>query len=349
MEICVMCFFLAAQYSKSCLSVRHVNCERIPFCISSRSIKKLSVYYNFELETVITDMPGMSFDAPNLNLEEYPQVDLESLVEARLNIQYSKLIKRPDMSGLINGISNVHTLILTPASADVISRCVKHGLSLPVFKNLVGLSFRGDNKRCWKLLPYLIKHSPNLCTLIIHGLDDFTCDGTMHLVKVKVLHVLGGGGSTARELEHLMSILGGVMVDDCKLMTLVGAASSKCKTDFVSYFYPSPLVNLLVEFLKLNKLVFALVFGIIIHYCKISKFERTHTVYIYPRSMYMNIMILTQATNKQKDISTPTILCKHYLKKSYKDLVIRGKEKHKLHVKFGLMSRQIRYGFSLCF
>ncbi|XP_013601462.1 PREDICTED: uncharacterized protein LOC106308904 [Brassica oleracea var. oleracea] len=38
------------------LSVRHVNCERIPFCISNRSIKKLSVYYNFE--TVITDMPG---------------------------------------------------------------------------------------------------------------------------------------------------------------------------------------------------------------------------------------------------------------------------------------------------
>ncbi|KAF3533411.1 hypothetical protein DY000_02043382 [Brassica cretica] len=152
------------------------------------------------------------------------------------------------MSSLINGISNVHTLILTRASADVISRCVKHGLSLPVFKNLVGLSFRGDNKRCWKLLPYLIKQSPKLYTLIFHGLDDFTCDGTMHLVKVKVLHVLGGGGSTARELEHL--ILGALwlmMVKYCKLMTLVGAASSKCKTDFVSYFYPSPLVNLLVE------------------------------------------------------------------------------------------------------
>ncbi|CAN6934399.1 unnamed protein product [Brassica oleracea] len=205
------------------LSVRHVNCEGIPFCISSRSIKKLTVYYNFE--TVITDMPGMSFDAPNLvsldysdyALEEYPQVDLKSLVQARLDIKYSKLIKRPDMSGLINGISNVHTLILTPASADVISRCVKHGLSLPVFKNLVGLSFWGDNKRCWKLLPYLIKQSPKLYTLIIHGLDDYTCDGTMHLVKVNVLHVLGCGG-TARELEHLMSILGGVMVDDGKIL-----------------------------------------------------------------------------------------------------------------------------------
>uniref|UniRef100_A0A0D3AED6 FBD domain-containing protein n=1 Tax=Brassica oleracea var. oleracea TaxID=109376 RepID=A0A0D3AED6_BRAOL len=157
------------------------------------------------LEELSVYMPGMSFDAPNLVSLDYSDYALE-------------FRRRPDMSGLINGISNVHTLILTPASADVISRCVKHGLSLPVFKNLVGLSFRGDNKRCWKLLPYLIKHSPKLCTLIIHGLDDFTCDGTMHLVKVKVLHVLGGGGSTARELEHLMSILGGVMVDDGKIL-----------------------------------------------------------------------------------------------------------------------------------
>ncbi|KAG2238442.1 hypothetical protein Bca52824_092322 [Brassica carinata] len=32
-------------------------------------------------------------------------------------------------------------LILTPASADVISRFVKRGLSLPVFKNLVALPY----------------------------------------------------------------------------------------------------------------------------------------------------------------------------------------------------------------
>ncbi|XP_056864375.1 F-box/LRR-repeat protein At1g06630-like [Raphanus sativus] len=205
------------------LSVRHVNYEGISYCISSRSIKKLTVYYNFE--TWITEMPGMSFHAPNLvsldysdyALEEYPQVNLESLVEARLNIKYSKLIKWPDMSGLINGISNVHTLHLTSASANVISRCVKHGLSLPLFKNLINLSFWGDHKRCWKLLPYLMKQSPKLYTLLIQGLDDYTCDGTMHLVKVKVLHLLAFGG-TARELEHLMSILGGIMVDDGKML-----------------------------------------------------------------------------------------------------------------------------------
>ncbi|KAJ4904982.1 F-box family protein [Raphanus sativus] len=197
------------------MSVHHEDYEGVPFCISSQSIKKLSVHYNFESE--IDSMPGMSFEAPNLvsldysdyALEEYPQVDLESLVEARLDIKYSKIINRPDLTGLIDGISNVETLHLTPASADVISRCVKHGLVLPVFKNLVSLSFGSGIKRDWKVLPYLIKRSPKLETLIIQGLDGYVGDGTKHLLHVKVLHVLGYGG-TANELEHLKSFLAGV-------------------------------------------------------------------------------------------------------------------------------------------
>ncbi|CAH8390696.1 unnamed protein product [Eruca vesicaria subsp. sativa] len=98
---------------------------------------------------------------------------------------------------------------LVTSKTLVISRCVKHGLILPVFKNLVNLSFWGGNKRGWKLLPYLIKQSPKLNTLIIQGLDNYTGDVTMHLLKVKVFHVLGYGG-TPNELEHLKSILGGV-------------------------------------------------------------------------------------------------------------------------------------------
>ncbi|KAF2620941.1 hypothetical protein F2Q68_00041817, partial [Brassica cretica] len=49
----------------------------------------------------------------------------------------------------------------------VISRCVKHGLVLPVFKNLVKLSFATGNKKSWKLLPCLLKQSPKVETLII--------------------------------------------------------------------------------------------------------------------------------------------------------------------------------------
>lgn len=45
--------------------------------------------------------------------------------------------------------------------------------------------------------------------MLLHGLDGYVGDGTMHLLKVKVLEVLGYGG-TAEELEHLKSFLGGV-------------------------------------------------------------------------------------------------------------------------------------------
>lgn len=182
------------------LVVRHEDFVGIPFCISSRTIKKqLSVHYDCESE--IDFMGGMSFDAPSLvsldysdyALAEYPHVNLESLAEARLDIRYSKMIKKPDITGLIIGISNIETLHLSPGSADVsfpkfrlslksldilevcmcvcvfqvISRCVKDGLLLPVFKNLVSLSFGSKNKRGWKLLPYLIEQSPKLETLII--------------------------------------------------------------------------------------------------------------------------------------------------------------------------------------
>ncbi|KAF3495936.1 hypothetical protein DY000_02056685 [Brassica cretica] len=157
----------------------------------------------------------MSFDAPSLvsldytdyALYKYPLVNFESLLEAKLNLYYSENIKRPDITGLIIGISNVQTLHLCGGSVDVISRCVKHGLVLPVFKNLVKLSFATGNKKSWKLLPCLLKQSPKVETLIIKGNDGDTCDVTIGLLQVKVLDVLGYKG-TAKEFEHLKSLFG---------------------------------------------------------------------------------------------------------------------------------------------
>ncbi|CAN6898925.1 unnamed protein product [Brassica oleracea] len=226
--------------------------------ISSQTIKKLTVFYCYDFG--IDDGSRISFDAPSvvsLNyadyaLSEYPLVNLGSLVKAKLDISYSKTnIKRPVLSGLLVGISNVETLHLSPDSTDLISRCVKHGLVLPVFNNLVTLSFGSKNKRGWKLLPYLLKQSPKLETLIIQGLDSYTGDVTIGLFQVKELHVVGYKG-TAKELQHLKSLLAGtecipkmqvefpqdVVVDDAKmiqtrrdLFILVGVVS----TD-VAYF-----------------------------------------------------------------------------------------------------------------
>ncbi|KAH0865406.1 hypothetical protein HID58_082617 [Brassica napus] len=166
------------------LTVRHENDlnELYTYSISSQSIKKL----------------------------KYPLVNFESLLEAKLNLCYSENIKRPDITGLIIGISNVQTLHLCGGSVDVISRCVKHGLVLPVFKNLLNLSFATGNKKGWKLLPCLLKQSPQVETLIIKGNDGDTCDVTIGLLQVKVLDVLGYKG-TAKEFEHLKSLLGGIV------------------------------------------------------------------------------------------------------------------------------------------
>lgn len=48
-----------------------------------------------------------------------------------------------------------------------------------------------------------------LYLILLQGLDGYVGDGTKHLLHVKVLHVLGYGG-TANELEHLKSFLAGV-------------------------------------------------------------------------------------------------------------------------------------------
>uniref|UniRef100_A0A0D3DUI2 F-box domain-containing protein n=1 Tax=Brassica oleracea var. oleracea TaxID=109376 RepID=A0A0D3DUI2_BRAOL len=197
------------------LTVRHENDlnELYTYSISSQSIKKLKVYYDSKYRN-----DYMSFDAPSLvsldytdyALYKYPLANFESLLEAKLNLCYSENIKRPDITGLIIGISNVQTLHLCGGSVDVISRCVKHGLVLPVFKNLLNLSFATGNKKGWKLLPCLLKQSPQVETLIIKGNDGDTCDVTIGLLQVKVLDVLGYKG-TAKEFEHLKSLLGGIV------------------------------------------------------------------------------------------------------------------------------------------
>ncbi|KAG2258569.1 hypothetical protein Bca52824_077863, partial [Brassica carinata] len=170
------------------LFVRHEKCEGTPFYIYNPTIKKLSVYYDFGL---VRD-GGMSFDTPSLVSLDY------SDYAARLDIRYTKRIKKLDLSGLIIGIRNVHTLHLSPASTDVISRCVEEGLVLPMFKNLVSLTFGSYNERGWKLLLDLHKQSPKLETLNVQGLDGNAGDVRIHPFQVKVEELV----------KHLNSFLG---------------------------------------------------------------------------------------------------------------------------------------------
>ncbi|CAH8269236.1 unnamed protein product [Arabidopsis lyrata] len=181
------------------LSVRHEDYIGTPFCISNHSIKKLSVHYDAESE--IDFMSGLSFDTPSLvfldyfdyALNEYTPINLEALVEARLDIHQ------------LGHSSSAYKCVCL-----VICRCIIHGLLLPVFNNLVNLSFGSKSTkqgRGWKLLPKLLELSPKLETLIIQGLNGYTGDVFMPLNHLKVLHILGYGG-TSQELKHLRSFLG---------------------------------------------------------------------------------------------------------------------------------------------
>ncbi|KAG7568975.1 Leucine-rich repeat 2 [Arabidopsis thaliana x Arabidopsis arenosa] len=72
-----------------------------------------------------------------------------------------------DVTGLVAGISNVKTLHLSYDSLEVFHFCCK---SMPVFQNLVTLSFESNKNRGWQVVPLLLSNSPNLETLVIKGL-----------------------------------------------------------------------------------------------------------------------------------------------------------------------------------
>ncbi|CAL9245270.1 unnamed protein product [Arabidopsis halleri] len=205
------CVLLAGCPVLEELSVHHHDFSATPHTISSPTVKRLSVDYHSPDD--VDSASHMSFDLPKLvyleyshcALGEYWQINLESLVEAKLDLCLEKRVKRLDVTDLIKGIRNVQTLHLSPDSVHVIYSYCRYGL--PVFENLVSLSLGSKNNQGWKLLAYLLKQSTKLETLIVKDLNGYTGDVSMPLNKVKVLHLLGYRG-TADEVKQLKSFLG---------------------------------------------------------------------------------------------------------------------------------------------
>ncbi|CAA0387563.1 unnamed protein product [Arabidopsis thaliana] len=179
------CVLLAGCPVLEELSVHHHDFIATPHTISSPTLKRLSVDYHCPDD--VDSASHMSFDLPKLVYLEYSHCALG---------EYWKLIWR---------IRNVQTLHLSPDSVHVIYSYCRHGL--PVFKNLVNLSFGSKNKRGWRLLANLLKQSTKLETLIVKDLNGYTGDVSMPLNKVTSLHILGYRG-TADEVKQLKSFIG---------------------------------------------------------------------------------------------------------------------------------------------
>ncbi|CDY58942.1 BnaAnng15600D [Brassica napus] len=212
--------------------------------VSSPSIKRMSISY------------------PSRDYCEPPATRLDLRRERVLAVEEDESL--PDVANLVEGISNVKTLHLSPYFLEVFDICCK---SMPVFHNLLTLSFESDKERGWQVVPLLLKNSPNLETLVIKGLvhqvTDKCGDACVCIAKkkkkmeeekvcclstcqVKVLNISGYRG-TGRELKQMRHFLGNlkcletVKVDNSvnnhyqritNALTKLPRASSNCQIHF---------------------------------------------------------------------------------------------------------------------
>ncbi|KAL9302582.1 F-box/LRR-repeat protein [Arabidopsis thaliana] len=194
--------------------------------VSSPSLKRLRIRF-FHIPIISLDVPGLVYlELSCIFGSKYANVNLDSLVEARLNhwVEEQELRKLrdgsshlvpADMMDLITGIRKVKVLHLT---SDALELFYFSGQELPMFDNLVYLSIASDKKQGWQILPLLIKNSPNLETLVFKGLEHYTtkqcgdacvCSGILgksssclSSSRVKVLEIWSYQG-TSKELKQM--------------------------------------------------------------------------------------------------------------------------------------------------
>ncbi|KAL1207838.1 F-box protein [Cardamine amara subsp. amara] len=158
----------------------------------------------------------MAFDTPSLvYLEytdlvprEYPVVNLESLVEAKLDLSLYTGISNP--TNLIKGLRNVQVLEL---SSDRTSKMFYEFREvIPVLSKLFHLSITTDlGHYYWKYFPILLEKSPSLHTLVIKGpLHAVKCERQYGLsCPVKVLKITKYGGKIEelKQMKHFLEKL----------------------------------------------------------------------------------------------------------------------------------------------
>ncbi|EOA40515.1 hypothetical protein CARUB_v10009244mg [Capsella rubella] len=196
LEELTICNFGSWQYGRCCRS------------LSSSTLKKLTIQCpdQFEFWDMTLDAPSLTYlEYSDLVPREYPAVNLESLVEAKLDLRLSFGTSNP--TNLIKGLTNVEVLDLSSVATSEMFYFFCE--VIPVFSNLIHLSITTDLKfYCWKHFPILVERSPNLHTLVIKGpLHANECKHEFGLSSpVKVLKITEYGGKSG-ELKRMKFFL----------------------------------------------------------------------------------------------------------------------------------------------
>ncbi|CAH8358088.1 unnamed protein product [Eruca vesicaria subsp. sativa] len=253
-----------------------IEFERWKWCsiVSSKTLEKLTIrrreWYSYE-EPIVDDPRGLayefdniSFDTPALTYLEYSDfvpkeyliVNLDSLVEAKLNLcVYEEGLWQHEHGdtfnpmNLIYGLKNVEILNLTE---EVVEMFYFLNKSIPMFEKVSQLSV-DLSSRCWFSLTIVMKKLPNLKTLIIEELhvgDELVCDCLSEYsfllscsVEVLKINTYEGSLNDLEQIKHFLGKLSCLELvevrtqagsSDARLqimadLLMLPRASSKCK------------------------------------------------------------------------------------------------------------------------
>ncbi|KAG7565626.1 Leucine-rich repeat 2 [Arabidopsis suecica] len=229
--------------------------------VSSKILKRLTIRRQDWGDLDGSSYESISFDTPSLEYfeyfdvlrDEYPVVNLKSLVEAKLKLPLFMDGDTYDVKNLIKGLKNVQSLSF--GALDTMQLFYIFREAVPVFENLFHLSLTTEAAFCWDVLPILLEKSPNLETLTIEALhyttqEDTVCEclegysflSSCHIEVLKITQFEGDIGEMV-QIKHileklpslkLLEIHGKARGDEKKLqimldLLMLERASSECK------------------------------------------------------------------------------------------------------------------------
>ncbi|KAG2247211.1 hypothetical protein Bca4012_089658 [Brassica carinata] len=225
-------------YARQCLTISCTTLERLT--LSCKGAIAYSLPWSF------------SFDTPRLAYlnyhgyigDEYPIVNLHSLVEAKLSLEYRGSPNEGNPMNLIEGLRNVEVLDLSSLGTSKLLSSFAE--LIPLFGKLSRVSIATEFQHSctsWKFLPLLLKKSPNLKTLVIKGplhfydeygeeFEPIICEclseySFLSSCHVKILEIIDYGG-TKGELGQMKKFL-----EKLPYLELVNVhASAKAKLTF---------------------------------------------------------------------------------------------------------------------